>query len=296
MIAKRYLAGGINSGTYAYSNTTPVVGNTTAFDPADNKFYERALHAESRSFLYQPVSAIGTIASLQPGYDSINRLLQYQRGTLNSTGGYQLAGGGSITSPNGLPGTNTQENWNLDGLGNWRATGFIPVGGSQTTDQRSHNNLNEITQRTLTGSGAITFQYDGVAGASNGNLKNDGTLIYAYDSLNRPIQINRASGGAVIGNYVYDALNRRIRKTVSNGGITGNVPNETTDYLWQGWSRRAGISAGGALAGGDEVGHGGSFHKEARSQNLEPRIWNQGAALPRRYCCGNWAIDIHVGR
>ncbi|MGC9261612.1 MAG: RHS repeat-associated core domain-containing protein [Phycisphaerae bacterium] len=190
-----------------------------------------SLHAESRSFLYQPISAVGTIASPTPGYDSINRLLQYQRGTLSGTGGYQNTGGGSITAPNALPGTNTQENWNLDGLGNWRATGFLPVGGSQTTDQRSHNNLNEIAQRTLTGSGAITFQYDGATGASNGNLKNDGTLIYAFDALNRPIQINRASGGAVVGHYVYDALNRRIRKTVSNGGLTGNVPNETTDYL-----------------------------------------------------------------
>ncbi|MGC9261307.1 MAG: RHS repeat-associated core domain-containing protein [Phycisphaerae bacterium] len=133
-----------------------------------------------------------------------------------------FTGGGSITAANALPGTNTQENWNLDGLGNWRAAGFLPVGGSQTTDQRSHNNLNEIAQRTLTGSGAITFQYDGATGASNGNLKNDGTLVYSYDAFNRPIQINRVSGGAVIGNYAYDALNRRIRKTVALGPIHVN--------------------------------------------------------------------------
>ncbi len=50
--------------------------------------------------------------------DSINRLLQYQRGTLNSTGGYQNNGGGGITAANALPGSNTQENWNLDGVGN----------------------------------------------------------------------------------------------------------------------------------------------------------------------------------
>ena len=34
MIAKRYLSGGVNSSTFAYNNTTPVVGNATAFDPA----------------------------------------------------------------------------------------------------------------------------------------------------------------------------------------------------------------------------------------------------------------------
>ena len=36
----------------------------------------------------------------------------------------------------------------------------MPVGGSQTTDQRSHNNLNEITQLTITGQAPYTPQYD----------------------------------------------------------------------------------------------------------------------------------------
>ncbi len=167
--------------------------------------------------------------------DSINRLLQYQRGILNSTGGYQNNGGGGITAANALPGSNTQENWNLDGLGNWRATGIMSVGGSQTIDQRNHNYLNEITQSVTSSLSPVTFVYDGATGASNGNLKNDGTLIYAYDPLNRPIQINRVSDGLVIATYLYDAMNSRVRKTISNGGLAGNIPNETTDNLWQGW-------------------------------------------------------------
>ena len=32
----------------------PVVGFTTAYDRASNKLYERALHAEDRSSLYEP--------------------------------------------------------------------------------------------------------------------------------------------------------------------------------------------------------------------------------------------------
>ena len=43
------------------------------------------------------------------------------------------------------------------------------------------------------------------------------------------------SDGAVIGQYVYDALNRRIRKTVSNGGLSGTIPNGTTDCIYSGW-------------------------------------------------------------
>ena len=148
--------------------------------------------------------------------------------------GPQGIGGGSITAPITLPNTDLNRNYTLDGLGNQRATGFMPVGGSQSTDQRSHNYVNEITQRTLTGSNPVVFQYDGATGASNGNLKNDGTLIYAYDTLNRPIQINRVSDGLIIATYLYDAINRRVRKTVTNGGVTGNVPNGTTDYIWSG--------------------------------------------------------------
>ena len=233
-ITKRYLTGGINSTTFAYNNTTALVGNTTTYDRTSNKFYERALHAEERDNLYQPVDNSGNIASPTPGYDSINRLLQYQRGTLNSTGGYQNAGGGSITAAITLPNTDQSRNYTLDGLGNWRATGFTPVGGSQTTDQRNHNYVNEITQRTVGTGSQVVFQYDGTPGASNGNLTNDGTLIYAYDALNRLIQINRVSDGAVIGTYAYDAAGRRVRKTITNGGLSGSTPDGSTDYIWQG--------------------------------------------------------------
>ncbi len=166
--------------------------------------------------------------------DSFNRLLQYQRGILSGTGGYQLAGGGSVTTAITLPNTDQSRNYTLDGLGNWRATGFMPVGGSQTIDQRNHNYVNEITQQTVTGSSPVVFQYDGTNGSSNGNLTNDGTLIYSYDALNRPIQINRVSDGLIIATYLYDAMNRRMRKTILNGGLTGSVPNSTTDYIWSG--------------------------------------------------------------
>ncbi len=232
-ITKRYLNSTLNAQN-GYANTTALVGNTTAYDRTGNKFYERALQAEERDSLYQPVDSTGNIASPAPGYDSVSRLLQYQRGTLASTGGYQNAGGGSVTAAITLPNTDQSRNYTLDGLGNWRATGFTPVGGSATTDQRNHNYVNEITQRTLTGGSAVVFQYDGATGASNGNLKNDGALVYSYDALNRPIQINRVSDGLIIATYLYDAMNRRVRETVTNGGLTGNIPDGAVDYIYMG--------------------------------------------------------------
>ena len=38
------------------------------------------------------------------------------------------------------------------------------------------------------------------------------------------------SDGFQIATYYYDAGNRRVRKTVMNGGLSGNIPNGTTDY------------------------------------------------------------------
>ena len=222
MIAKRYLSGGINSSTFAYNNTTPVVGNTTAFDPVGNKYYERALHAENRSFLYQPVDNTGNIASPVPGFDSVDRLLQYQRGTLSSTGGYEGNGGGSVSAMIILYGAFNRETWKLDGLGNWRSNFIVPYGEPPGTVVGSYNKLNQ----------AYGFKYDGQMGASNGNLVNDGYgNEYSFDVFNRLIQVNNSSTGSVLGSYVYDAFNRRIRKTVSASGLL----NGTTDYIWQGW-------------------------------------------------------------
>ena len=236
-ITKRYVSSVLNAQN-GYANTTALVGNTTAYDRASNKFYERALHAEDRSFLYQPVDNSGNIASPEPGYDSVNRLLQYQRGTLSSTGGYQNAGGGSVASQIALPNTDASRNYDLDGVGNWRNSAFSPVGGSAILDQRNHNRLNQITQRTVSTGGTASptaFVYDGKPGASNGNLINDGRLKYQFDTLNRLIAVYRVSDGMQIAAYYYDAGNRRVRKTITNGGLAGNIPNGTTDSLWQGW-------------------------------------------------------------
>jgi len=59
-------------------------------DRASNKLYERALQSDgSRSNLYEPYDSDG---APEGGYDSLNRLRQYQRGILSSTGG-RLASG-----------------------------------------------------------------------------------------------------------------------------------------------------------------------------------------------------------
>jgi len=233
MITKRFLAGGIDSETGAYSDPTSILGFTTNFDKASNKLYERHLHSESRSHLYQPF----TSGHPQGGYDSVDRLRQYQRGVLSSTGGFGNAGGGSVTTPITLPNAKTQQNYQLDGLGNWKNTAFTPVDDSQIIQRRDHNHLNQITATKDDSDPKTQFGYDGLAGASNGNLKNDGERGYLYDAFNRLVQVIKDPDGtpATVGTYTYDAMGRRIRKVITNGGITGTIPNGTTDFAYSGW-------------------------------------------------------------
>ncbi len=218
-ITKRYLAGGVNTTTHAYNNPSSVVGCTTAYDPASNKLCERSLHAENRSHLYEPFDATSNLPL--GGYDSVDRLRQYQRGTL-------ATGGGQITSAITLPNTDTNRTYDLDGLGNWRRTAFTPVGGALTNEVRQHNGLNEITSVKDGMGGVVPFLYDGVPGASSGNLADDGTYLYFYDALNRLIQVKRRSDGSGVADYWYDALNRRAGKFFPDSGLE-------TDFVYSGW-------------------------------------------------------------
>jgi len=211
LIAKRFLPD---------ASTTSLVGFTTAYDPSSNKLFERALNAESRSALY-------------PGYDSMDRLLQYQRGVLAS-------GGGSITTPITLPGTDKQRSYDLDGLGNWKNTVFTPEGTSTaTTEIRQHNKLNAITQFDGT---PVLYDHGNNAGnpnpliaqRGNGNIVDDGTRLYAYDALNRLVTVSRKSDSALVATYTYDALGRRALKVVTNGGVSGTIANATYRYIYDG--------------------------------------------------------------
>ncbi len=76
MITKRYVSSALNESGGYVTPVTAIVGWTTAYDLASNKLFERALHAESRSALYEPY----VLSAPQGGYDSVNRLRQYQRG------------------------------------------------------------------------------------------------------------------------------------------------------------------------------------------------------------------------
>jgi YD repeat-containing protein len=192
----------------------PIVGFTTAVDKASNKLFERELHAENRSHLYEPISESGVP---QGGYDSLDRLRQYQRGTLSDgpSGGDPPPPGGSVTSAITLDGTDKDRTYDLDGVGNWKKTTFDAVTGGTGVDHRTHNGTNELI-RSKGSVPTVQYQYD-----QNGNLTDDEvTRSYAWDALNRLVRVNKDpdTTPTLIATYTYDALGRRIRKVVSNEG------------------------------------------------------------------------------
>ncbi|HEY7154842.1 MAG TPA: RHS repeat-associated core domain-containing protein, partial [Gemmataceae bacterium] len=120
-------------------------------------------------------------------YDNLHQLISFQRGTLNAT-------------HDGIVGTPSRsQNWTPDALGNFTSV-TTTNGGTPTTQDRTHNQQNEITSM----SGAGTVSYD-----ANGNLTADGSgNSYVYDAWNRLVAIN--NGGTMVASYKYDGLGRRI--------------------------------------------------------------------------------------
>lgn len=192
------------------ADNSVIIGFTHAYDREDNKRNEKKLHQPANSELYS--------------YDSVYRVVDFQRGQLNP------AGDGIVGPPR-----RTQA-WELDGLGNWKEN--VENG---TLENRTPNQMNEY----VTVGSASLFHDD------NGNLTNDGVRGYRWDYKNRLRQVClldpndldgadniagttddcQAPASLQIATYSYDAVNRRIRKVVTNSGSL----NGTTDFFYDGW-------------------------------------------------------------
>jgi RHS repeat-associated protein len=151
------------------------------------------------------------------GYDNLNQLVAFARGTLN-------ANHDTISSPSHTI------TWSLDALGNFSST---------TTDGGSavNNSFNKQNEETAAGAANLTFD-------NNGNTTTDDqgkTLV--YDAWNRLVAYK--NGGTTLESYKYDSLNHRI---IQNPGTatdlyyssawqvleerTGGVSTATIQYIW----------------------------------------------------------------
>jgi YD repeat-containing protein len=140
------------------------------YDRDGNVLYKNNLVNSSFSELYHANGSSN-------GYDNLNQLVAFARGTLNSSND-------TITS------ASASESWTMDAQGN-----FTSAGGTS----ESNNKQNEITSF-----GGATLAYDG-----NGNLttdQNGKTLVYtAWNEL-----VGYKNGATTLETLSYDGLGRRI--------------------------------------------------------------------------------------
>jgi RHS repeat-associated protein len=154
-------------------------------DRDSNRLYKENLVDSTKSELY--------------GYDGLNQITSFDRGTLNGT-------------KDGISGSPSRtQDWDFDGLGNWESV--TTDGGSAQT--RTHNKQNELTAA----SGQTSPTYD-----NNGNQTKDfADRRFKFDGWNRLVEVQPPGGGSAIRVYEYDALGRRIQETASG---------TTTDFYY----------------------------------------------------------------
>ncbi len=172
--------------------------------------------------------------------DGLNRVTAADRGRLSS---------GSITGE-----TRLTEAWTLSQTGNWDAdsrkinsdgdTGDTAGDGSlgvvEFGETRTHNNVNEILQRSSSGgiSGTFDVKHD-----LAGQMIDDGRIVgsslgrgYVYDAFGRLVEVRKVSarsGGTgsitastALAEYRYDGLGQRIawHRNASGGAVTSSDP------------------------------------------------------------------------
>jgi RHS repeat-associated protein len=191
---------------------TPTVTDdfTYGYDRDSNRLYRKNLVNTAFSELYHANGSSN-------GYDNLNQLVAFARGTLNGTND-------TITSPS------HSITWSLDAVGNFSST--TTDGGSAAS-----NSFNKQNEETAAGNANLAFD-------NNGNTTTDDqgkTLV--YDAWNRLVAYK--NGSTTLENYKYDGLNRRI---VQNPGTatdlyysaawqvleerTGGVTTATLQYVW----------------------------------------------------------------
>jgi RHS repeat-associated protein len=136
--------------------------------------YDQDSNALSRS------NALNSSFTEQYGYDHLNRLTSFTRGS-------------------------TTESWGLDALGNWSS-----LTNNGSTQTRSFNNQNQITAISGTPS---TPAYD-----RNGNtIQDQNNQTFTYDAWNRLVKLVSGANTEV---YSYDALGRRITAKLNSTAAT----------------------------------------------------------------------------
>jgi len=153
-------------------------------------------------------------------YDGLHRLLTAQIGTLS----------GSTISGTPL----SEEDWTLDGLGNWpgyvqKASGTVSLNQARTASP-----ANEISGISASaGTTWATPAYDAAGNMSGIPIPTNLASAYTatYDAWNRLVSL--ANGSTTVATYAYDGLNRRTVKGVYAAGTLDHNEHAYYNEKWQ---------------------------------------------------------------
>jgi len=169
------------------------------YDSVGNRVFTRKNHDPINSERYE--------------YDTLNRLVRFERGVLNQEG----TAIETFTSSEFLK---QWQEWALDRVGNWLQTTIMKDGMQEPFVEG--RNVNDVNEYTNVGGVSFEGKYD-----NNGNLLNDSKYNYNYDAANRLIKIINQSTQDEIS-FTYDALGRKVTST-RNGVTTHHLYSGLTE-------------------------------------------------------------------
>ena len=142
------------------------------------------------------------------GYDSINRLIDFDRGTINA-------------NKDAISTLNFAQQWSLDPTGNWSGFKEDSDGDSawDLDQSRASNTVNEITDITETSGPAwVTPAYNRAGNMTTIPKPADPTSSFAatYDAWNRLVKLEE--GEHTLAEYLYDGAKRRVVKRTYDAG------------------------------------------------------------------------------
>ena len=150
------------------------------YDPNGNRLHERDLTGGG--------GGTGELYHDGGGYDALDRMTSFARGTLADNDG-----DGTYDAIQGPVGRS--QTWQLDALGNW--DGVTTDGQQQARDHDAQNRIESV--------GTVDLDH-----SPNGEMTLDeqGQTL-AWDAWGRLVRVEDEQG-AVVGTYAYDALGRRV--------------------------------------------------------------------------------------
>ena len=203
----------VDSRWYDYDSSADVDRIKYGYDRAGNRTY-REQTCDSNSYHDEVY-----------GYDGINRLTDFDRGTINA-------------NKDAISTLKFAQEWNLDRTGNWSAFKEDSDGDSTwDLDQtRTSNKVNEITNITETSGPAwATPAYNRAGNMTTIPKPADPTASFdaTYDAWNRLVKLEEAEN--TVAEFVYDGAKRRVVKKTYVSGSLGETRHfyYTDPQKWQ---------------------------------------------------------------